>query len=170
MSNLNDILSAYMDNVIMLLRNLVNSVKENNVLLKKNQQLLSETKESLSRFPMSGAGNLSEISGSLQIIVNQLQKGIQSFQLNSILNDIKQIMDNIGISPISIDQTKKDESIITSPITQEFKSGLKSRPKKKDDEEDHLIKPSSFYYLSKPYSPSIKTTCHNSSIKRAHKR
>ncbi|MHA1271629.1 MAG: hypothetical protein ACTSPY_17690 [Candidatus Helarchaeota archaeon] len=143
MSNINQLLSAYMDNIIQLLQNLVKSVQENNVLLKKNQQLLVETYNLIGS--LSGSENFSKLSESLQEIVGQLQKGVQVFQLSSMLEDIKKIMDKMGVASVSnnVERESEETSVPSSEITQEFKAELKTAPKK-DDDEDHLIKPSSF--------------------------
>ena len=145
MSNPNQILSAYMDNIIQLLQNLVRSVKENNDLLQKNQNLLLQTNKLIQNISSNDSGNIPELSNSLEKIVGQLQKGVQTFQLNSMLDDIKDMMKNLGYStkPKSDTDSEEDSSIESSEITQEFKTSIKSNPKKDDD--DHVIRPSSFY-------------------------
>ncbi len=145
MSNITQLLSAYMDNIIQLLQSLVKSVQENNQLIQKNQQLLIETNNIIKSISNTNPEGLAEMSNSLQDIVGQLQKGIQAFQLNSIIDDIKDIMKKIGYKPshIKSEEDSKETEIPASEITQEFKAGLNTTPKK-DDDEDHVIRPSSF--------------------------
>ncbi|MHA1831758.1 MAG: hypothetical protein ACTSWR_09530 [Candidatus Helarchaeota archaeon] len=145
MSNITQLLSAYMDNIIQLLQSLVKSVQENNQLIQKNQQLLIETNNIIKSISNTNPEGLAEMSNSLQDIVGQLQKGIQAFKLNSIIDDIKDIMKKIGYKPshIKSEEDSKETEIPASEITQEFKAGLNTTPKK-DDDEDHVIRPSSF--------------------------
>ena len=145
MSNITQLLSSYMDNIIQLLQSLVKSVQENNQLIQKNQQLLIETNNIIKSISNTNPEGLAEMSNSLQDIVGQLQKGIQAFQLNSIIDDIKDIMKKIGYKPshIKSEEDSKETEIPASEITQEFKAGLNTTPKK-DDDEDHVIRPSSF--------------------------
>jgi len=145
MSNITQLLSAYMDNIIQLLQSLVKSVQENNQLIQQNQQLLIETNNIIKSISNTNPEGLAEMSNSLQDIVGQLQKGIQAFKLNSIIDDIKDIMKKIGYKPshIKSEEDSKETEIPASEITQEFKAGLNTTPKK-DDDEDHVIRPSSF--------------------------
>ena len=144
MSNLNQILSAYMDNIIRLLQSLVKSVKENNDLLQKNYQLLTETKELIQNMPQQNIWNLGEMSDSLDKFIKQLQKGLEGVQLNSIMEDIKSILRKLDTENLEEPQKSKGPAIYPSPVTEEFKSEIETVPEKKDDEDEHLIRPSSF--------------------------
>lgn len=145
MSNLGQIISAYMDNIIQLLQALIQSVKSNNELLKSNQQLLIETKHLISGMSGEGAAKIPELGDDLEKIVSQLQKGVQTFKLNSILDDIKGIMEQIGYTKGSEEITEEEsEESEGSDIVQEFK-GIKTKAQDEDDDEDHLIRPSSMF-------------------------
>ncbi|MBD3228482.1 MAG: hypothetical protein GF329_09865 [Candidatus Lokiarchaeota archaeon] len=145
MSNINSILNEYMDNIIRLLQNLVKSVKENNDLLKKNQEILIETNQLIKTKSSGDPAKIPELSKSLEEIVGHLQKGVQSVQLNSILEDIKGIMNKLGYTrnPSDKNEQQPEPKLPTSNVAQEIKNTIQSQ--NKDDDEDHVVKPSSFY-------------------------
>lgn len=134
-----------MNNIIALLQNLLKSIKENNDLLKKNQDILIETNELIKSQSSGDPAKIPELSKSLENIVGDLQRGIQSVQLNSILEDIKGIMNKLGYKKDSEDMSGSQggPKLPTSNVAKEIKSNLQSQ--KKDDDEDHVVRPSSFY-------------------------
>jgi hypothetical protein len=148
MSDLGINIINILNNIINLLQALIQKVKANNELLKSNQQLLIETRNLISGMSGEGAAKIPELGDDLEKIISQLQKGVQTFNLNSILNDIRGIMDQIGYKKPPEEIVEQESEISDesegSDIVQEFK-GMKTKTQDEDDGEDHLIRPSSMF-------------------------
>jgi len=137
--------------IIRLLKALVSSVndlsqmvKENNDLLKMNQNLIHQA------ISKAGTGNLGNITETIKDSVESLQKGVQILELHRVLQDVRQMMGAISTGTVkNAPQTKAQPAQPAKsgalPPPPQVGTSPKPATSSGSDEEDSLLKPSDLF-------------------------